>query len=66
MRCKACGFDDDTAREEDKFIRLFRNNREAGLIGRFPQHEGADVEEEVLLYACSNCGTVRIDSWRLR
>jgi len=63
MKCRACGFDSDEAREEDGFVHLVGKG---DLDGVFPQHEAPDVRDGVLLFACPRCGTARIESWRLR
>lgn len=64
MKCRACGFDDDSVRAEDGFLHVRAS--EIKVEASFPMHEGPSVDEQVLLFACPRCGTLRIDSWRLR
>ena len=72
MKCEACKFDDENARDEDGFLQLgveksgVCGGGTASVMASFPQHEGPCVHESVLLFACPKCGTVRIDSWRLK
>lgn len=64
MKCKACGFDSDKAREEEAFLKV-EPFVKGDFVATFPQHEAADVKEQVLIFACPKCGTMKLDSWRL-
>ena len=68
MKCRACGFDSDGKRDEEGFIYLDVRSQTcvAEIKGTFPQYETVPlVMEQVLLFACPRCGTVRISNWRL-
>lgn len=63
MKCAACKFDDENARDEDGFWPLKTRGAVEAVI---PQHEASAVEEPIILFVCPKCGTVRIEQhWRL-
>ena len=66
MKCRACGHDDDNgSRSSDDFIRVEIHPHSA-FIATFRQGEDEkDVVDDVELFACPKCGTIRLASWRL-